>query len=74
MQTELLDTKKWRTRVELSTAIFDWMGVLYNRTRRRSSLGNISPVEFEGGVSLTGFHAVADQCGSPSGSSGRCVC
>jgi putative transposase len=25
MQTELLDTRKWATRVELSTAIFDWV-------------------------------------------------
>lgn len=47
MQTELLNTKKWKTRVELSTAIFDWIEVFYNRTRRHSSLGNISPVEFE---------------------------
>ena len=47
MQTELLDTKKWQTRVELSTAIFDWIEAFYNRTRRHSSLGNISPIEFE---------------------------
>ena len=47
MQTELLDTKKWKTRVELSTAIFDWIEAFYNRTRRHSSLGNISPAEFE---------------------------
>jgi len=32
MQTELLDTRKWMTRVELSTAIFDWVEVFYNRT------------------------------------------
>ena len=47
MQTELLNTKKWKTRVELSTAIFDWIESFYNRTRRHSSLGNISPAEFE---------------------------
>ena len=47
MQTELLDTKKWKTRIELSTAIFDWIAAFYNRTRRHSSLGNVSPVEFE---------------------------
>ena len=47
MQTELLNTKRWKTRVELSTAIFDWIEAFYNRTRRHSSLGNISPVEFE---------------------------
>ena len=44
MQTELLDTNKWKTRVELSTAIFDWIEVFYHRFPRHSSLGNISPV------------------------------
>ena len=47
LQTELLDTKKWKTRTELSTAIFDWTEIFYNRTRCHSSLGNISPAEFE---------------------------
>jgi len=27
MQTELLDTRKWRTRTELSTEIFDWIEI-----------------------------------------------
>lgn len=47
MQTELLNAKRWKTRVELSTAIFDWSEAFYNRTRRHSSLGSIAPVEFE---------------------------
>lgn len=46
MQTELLDTKKWKTRIELSTAMFDYIE-FYNQTRRHSSLGYLSPVEFE---------------------------
>jgi putative transposase len=47
MQTELLDTRTWRTRTELSTEIFDWIEVFYNRTRRHSSLGMISPTAYE---------------------------
>ena len=47
MQTELLITRKWKTRTELSTAIFDWSEIFYNRTRRHSSHGNISLAEFE---------------------------
>lgn len=47
MQTELLGTKKWSTRLELSTAMFDWIEGFHNRTRRHSALGNISPMEFE---------------------------
>ena len=47
MQTELFNTRKWKTRVELSTAIFDWIEAFYNRTRRHSSLGMMSPVAYE---------------------------
>jgi putative transposase len=47
MQTELLDRQRWTTRVELSTAIFDWIEVFYNRARRHSSLGMLSPVAYE---------------------------
>ncbi len=47
MQTELLDSQKWRTRVELSAAIFDWVEAFYNRTRRHSALGMLSPIAYE---------------------------
>lgn len=47
MQTELLNRRKWKTRIELSTAIFDWIEVFYNRTRRHSSLGMLSPIAYE---------------------------
>jgi putative transposase len=47
MQTELLDTRRWRTRTELSTEIFDWIEVFYNRTRRHSSLGMLAPIAYE---------------------------
>ena len=38
MQTELLNTRKWKTRVELSTAIFDWTEVFCNRQRHHVQL------------------------------------
>ena len=47
MQNELLNRKKWRTRLELTNAIFDYAEVFYNRQRRHSSLDYVSPVEFE---------------------------
>lgn len=47
MQTELLDRQKWATRLELSTAMFDWIEAFYNPVRRHSALGYISPIEFE---------------------------
>ena len=43
MQTELLNTKRGSTRIELSAAIFDWIEAFYNRTRRHSSLGMMPP-------------------------------
>lgn len=39
MQTELLDRRKWKTRIELSAAIFDWIEAFHNRMR--------SPVAYE---------------------------
>jgi transposase InsO family protein len=47
MQTELLNTQKWKTRVELSSAIFDWIEAFYNRVRRHSALGMMSPIAYE---------------------------
>jgi transposase InsO family protein len=36
MQAELLNTRKWKTRVELSKAVFDWIDSFYNRTPQQS--------------------------------------
>ena len=47
MQTELLDRQRWRTRVELVNAIFEYIEGFYNRHRRHSTLDWMSPVEFE---------------------------
>jgi len=47
LQTELLDRYDWPTRDGLRTAIFEFIEVFYNRRRRHSHLGHLSPVEFE---------------------------
>jgi putative transposase len=47
MQVELLDTRRWKTRVELANAIFEYIQVFHNRRRRHSSLGMLTPIEFE---------------------------
>jgi putative transposase len=44
---ELLDRKRWRTRVELANAIFEYLEIFHNRQRRHSALGMLTPVEFE---------------------------
>lgn len=47
MQRELLDTRPWPTRAELASAIFEWIEAWYNPRRRHSSLGMLSPVDYE---------------------------
>lgn len=47
LQTELLDRRQWATRTELKTAIFRFIEIFYNRKRRHSALGHISPDEYE---------------------------
>src|SRR5690606_3555587 len=47
LKTELLDRQRWMTRMQLRAAIFDYIEVFYNRRRRHSALGHLSPIEFE---------------------------
>jgi transposase InsO family protein len=47
MQTELLDRQRWRTRLELANAIFEYLEIFHNRQRRHSSLGMLTPIEYE---------------------------
>jgi putative transposase len=47
LQTELLDRQRWATRAELAQAIFEHVEGFYNPTRRHSSLGMLSPNDFE---------------------------
>lgn len=52
MQVELLDRQRWRTRVELANAIFEYLEIWHNRRRRHSSLGMLSPIEFENTITV----------------------
>lgn len=47
MQVELLNRKEWITIVELSIAMADYICNFYNAERRHSSLGYLTPREFE---------------------------
>ncbi len=47
MQTELLDARKWRTRTELSTEIFHWIEVFYNRPEGTALSGCSPPFAYE---------------------------
>ena len=47
MQRELLDPQCWDTKAELSSAIFEWIEAFYNPVRPHTSIGDLSPIEFE---------------------------
>ena len=39
--------RNWETRAELATAIFEWIECWYNPLRRHSSIGMLSPADYE---------------------------
>lgn len=47
IQIELLDRKRWTTRVELVNAMFEYIVVFRNRKRRHSWLAYRTPIEVE---------------------------
>ncbi|WP_324717959.1 IS3 family transposase [Carboxydochorda subterranea] len=47
LQTELLNRAPWPTRQALKTAVFEYIEAFYNRRRRHSALGYLSPEDFE---------------------------
>jgi putative transposase len=47
VQTELLNRQRWRTRIELANALFEYQEIFHNRRRRHSSLGMLTPIEYE---------------------------
>lgn len=47
LKSELVEDAKWATREEARLALFEWIEVWYNRQRRHSSLGYMSPMQFE---------------------------
>ena len=47
LKNELVHRRHFATRAEARTAIFDYIEAFYNRTRRHSSLGYLSPLDYE---------------------------
>ncbi len=47
LKAELVDAHTWPTRAAARTAIFEWIEVWYNRQRRHSTLGYLTPVAHE---------------------------
>ena len=47
MQVELLDRRRWRTRIELANAIFEYLEVFHKRQRRHDALEMRTLIEYE---------------------------
>lgn len=47
MQVELLNRRRWKTRIELASAIHDYIELFHNTQRRHSALDMLTPIEAE---------------------------
>jgi transposase InsO family protein len=47
LKNEYVSFEKFRSRDEAQLKIFAWIEIFYNRIRRHSTLGYLSPVDFE---------------------------
>lgn len=47
LKSELVAFERFATQAEAQRALFQWIELFYNRVRRHSTLGYISPVDFE---------------------------
>ena len=53
LEWELIEDADWHTRGEARRAIAEYIEIWYNRKRRHSSLGGITPAEYEQQLALT---------------------
>ena len=47
IKKELINRRAWPAKAELRTEVFDYIETFYNRQRRHSTLGQLSPVDYE---------------------------
>jgi transposase InsO family protein len=47
LKKELIHGRSWPSKAELRTEVFEYIEVFFNRRRRHSTLGMLSPAQFE---------------------------
>src|SRR5215472_1897512 len=53
LECELLERRRFKTQTEARTAVFEFIEGFYNPRRRHSSIGYLSPVDYERGLQET---------------------
>jgi transposase InsO family protein len=53
VKTELIHRRVWPTRKAASSALFDYIEGWYDTRRRHSTLGYISPAQYESTITVT---------------------
>ncbi len=66
MQIELLNRQSWKTVVELSSAMAEWIESFYNPLRRHSALGYLTPNQYEA-LDSKEPRPHSHKCGPPNG-------
>ena len=54
LKKDLIHRRSWPTKAEARAAVFAYIEAFYNRRRRHSTLGMLSPLEFENRTLVTG--------------------
>lgn len=58
LKKDLINRRSWPTKAEARTAVFAYIETFYNRRRRHSRLGMLSPVDYENRTG-TGAHTLS---------------
>ena len=67
LKKELVHRRSWPTRRELISEVFEYIEAFYNRQRRHSTLGYLTPEEFENSTLRTdGASLAASRLASPN--------
>ena len=59
LKKDLIHRRSWPTKTEARTAVFDYIEAFYNRRRRHSTLGMLSPVAYEQATLRDTGHSLA---------------
>ena len=67
LKKDLIHRRSWPTKAEARTAVFGYIETFYNRRRRHSKLGMLSPLDFENStLSQDGTDLAATRLASPT--------